>query len=118
MAVATLAPPLRIDPNAPRAAPRSSDAQASGAKASEQVSIIPTEKQAMNISAMPFVSCPGLSDTIAAEKAVSDKHELIKIQRDLGMYWQRAPPTICPRRVAEPTMQASHPLCVVVPGNR
>ena len=81
MAVATDAPPLRMEPSAPSAAPMSSVAQDRGASAREQISIMPTEKVAMNMSATPLDSSPGWSTTIAAEKTSSMQHEATRIQR-------------------------------------
>jgi hypothetical protein len=74
-------PALLMDPRVPSATPKSSGGQLNGASVSDAVSMMPTEKHAISINAIPFALSPGLTETMAAENAVRAAVETIKINR-------------------------------------
>lgn len=72
-------PALLIDPNVPRATPKSSGGQLRGARESEAVSITPTDRHAIVINAIPLALSSGPTEVMAAENAVSETVDAIKI---------------------------------------
>lgn len=74
-------PALLMDPSVPSATPKSSGGQLSGARESDADSIMPTDRHAISINDIPLALSPGPTEIMAAENAVNETEEAIRIIR-------------------------------------